>query len=279
MIQFFSFQNKHLKIEKKLYLVAVVISVILTIKIFLVLFFVHSLDALSSLIPGAMCGAGVISANSYGMPLLILKLSILMIGSVWLLLNRLDMLHINSIYLKKKLSLFIVLFILIGVELSLSIAFYMNLPTQTPVLCCSSIYLNDSNPIPFNLTKESVALLFFILYIALMITLYKRYRYISAILSIIFVYISYYAIVYFFGIYIYELPSHKCPFCMLQKDYYYVGYFIYTSLFIAIFYTLAASFFPFIKNVHNKTMIFYTIFVLILMSSFLIYFIKNSTFL
>jgi len=30
--------------------------------------------------------------------------------------------------------------------------------------------------------------------------------------------------------YIYELPTHHCPFCILQREYSYIGYFFYASL-------------------------------------------------
>ena len=30
--------------------------------------------------------------------------------------------------------------------------------------------------------------------------------------------------------YFYELPTHHCPFCLLQRDYHYIGYALYLSL-------------------------------------------------
>jgi hypothetical protein len=37
------------------------------------------------------------------------------------------------------------------------------------------------------------------------------------------------ALISFICLYIYELPSHHCPFCILQKDYRYVGYLLYVT--------------------------------------------------
>ena len=34
----------------------------------------------------------------------------------------------------------------------------------------------------------------------------------------------------FISLYFYELPTHRCPFCVLQKEYGYVGYLLYASL-------------------------------------------------
>jgi hypothetical protein len=38
---------------------------------------------------------------------------------------------------------------------------------------------------------------------------------------------------------VYELPQHHCPFCLLQKDYYYIGYFMYTFLYLGTFFAMA----------------------------------------
>jgi hypothetical protein len=34
----------------------------------------------------------------------------------------------------------------------------------------------------------------------------------------------------FISIYFYELPTHHCPFCILQKEYGYIGYLLYLLL-------------------------------------------------
>ena len=39
------------------------------------------------------------------------------------------------------------------------------------------------------------------------------------------------SIISFICLYIYELPTHHCPFCILQKEYGYVGYLLYIALF------------------------------------------------
>jgi hypothetical protein len=38
------------------------------------------------------------------------------------------------------------------------------------------------------------------------------------------------ALISFISLYFYELPTHHCPFCILQREYHYVGYLIYVSL-------------------------------------------------
>jgi hypothetical protein len=38
------------------------------------------------------------------------------------------------------------------------------------------------------------------------------------------------SILSFISLYVYELPTHHCPFCLLQREYGYVGYLLYVAL-------------------------------------------------
>ena len=42
------------------------------------------------------------------------------------------------------------------------------------------------------------------------------------------------AIVSAISLYIYELPTHHCPFCIVMQEYHYIGYLLYTLLFGAV---------------------------------------------
>ena len=44
--------------------------------------------------------------------------------------------------------------------------------------------------------------------------------------------ISIAAFISFISIYFYELPTHHCPFCILQQEYGYIGYFLYLLLLV-----------------------------------------------
>jgi hypothetical protein len=51
-----------------------------------------------------------------------------------------------------------------------------------------------------------------------------------AILSVTALFISTASLISFISPYIYELPTHHCPFCVLQKEYSYAGYLHYIFL-------------------------------------------------
>ena len=69
--------TKQYKLEKTSYLVILIISFTLIVKIFLFPYFTYSLDNLSNIVPGAMCAAGIVGANEFGQINLSLKILIL----------------------------------------------------------------------------------------------------------------------------------------------------------------------------------------------------------
>ena len=103
--------TKQYKLEKTSYLVILIISFTLIVKIFLFPYFAYSLDNLSNIVPGAMCAAGIVGANEFGQINLSLKILILFFIGVWLIINSLD-LKAKHILIQKRNIYFIVLFLL-----------------------------------------------------------------------------------------------------------------------------------------------------------------------
>jgi len=274
------------RLEKMGYLVGVSIFFIALVKIVLFPFFANLIDSLSEIVPGAMCGAGVMGANEYGLPLLGLKIVIIYLCGVWLLLNREDMNAKNYPLMRKKLIFFVVLFSLILLEFILQIVYFLNIELKEPVACCSLIFGNIStgDKIPFGLDITALLLLFYLLFALSVLSSWMKNSFLTFVANGFFLYISYYALVYFFGTYIYELPTHQCPFCMLQKEYNYIGFFLYFSLFLGTFFGMA----HFVLKLLSKksldrvliySLIFNTIFVISCTLYPTIYYLKNGVFL
>ena len=274
------------KLEKRSYLVILIISFTMIIKIFLMPYFAYSIDILSHIIPGAMCAAGVIGANEYGQPLLTFKVVLLFFIGIWMILNTLDLKEKTYPYTKKKFYFFILIFIFVVIETIVDILYLTNISTQEPVLCCSVIFGASStgSQIPFNLNIPMLLVLFYLLYFLSIFVNIQKNPYLNIIVNILFIYIGYYAVTYFFGTYVYQLPTHQCPFCMLQHEYFYIGYFIWGSLFLGVFFAFAYSV---LKLLINKSLdytlkyslIFNTLFVLICTFYTLRFYFVNGVFL
>lgn len=278
--------NKQYKLEKTSYLVILIISFTLIIKIVLFPYFAYSLDNLSNIVPGAMCAAGIVGANEFGQINLALKILILFFIGVWLIINSLDLKEKTYPFTKKKYFLYIFIFILSIVELFLDFSFLENISTKEPVMCCSVIFgvNNTGSKIPFDLSISNLLIVFYLLYILTTILSLQKSSFLNLIINFMFLYIGYYAVTYFFSTYIYQLPTHQCPFCMLQKEYYFVGYFIWGTLFLGTFFGISSFI---LKTFINKdlaytykySLIFNTLFVFLCSFYVIRYYLVNGVFL
>lgn len=274
------------KLEKKSYLVILIISFVLIIKLILFPYFTYSLDNLSNIVPGAMCAAGIVGANEYGEINLALKVFILFLIGVWLIINSLDLKEKTYPYTKQKYLFFIFLFILIVLETILDVLYLTNIPTQEPVMCCSIIFgvNNTGSKIPFNLSIPSLLILFYLLSVLVIFLNIQKKVLLNFFTSLLFFYISYYAVTYFFSTYIYELPTHQCPFCMLQKEYNYIGYFIWFSLFLGVFFSISNLFMTFfikkeLDYLFKLSSIFIVLFTVLCSFYFIKYYVINGVIL
>lgn len=283
---FDAFTSEQFALEKRSYLVMTIIWFALILKILLLPYFVYTIDRLSDIVPGAMCAAGIIKANSYGNPLLTLKITIIFLGALWMTLNRLDLQAKEYPYTQQKLWFFISIFVLLSVEFGLDILYFTHIETTNPVTCCSVIFGQTAgmNDLPFGLDIHKLLILFYLLYALIVCMTFMEVAIGVFLSSTLFLYIAYYSVVYFYGTYIYELPTHKCPFCMLQSDYYFVGYFVWGLLSVGIFFSVN---YAFGKSIFAKefllskklSLFLLTLFILLCSLYVAIYYLKNGVLL
>ncbi len=276
---------KQYQLEKKAYLIILIIIFSLIFKILLVPYFAYTIDKLSTIVPGAMCAAGVIGANDYGNPLLLIKISILFLIGIWMIVNHEDLKAINYPFFKEKFWFFVLIFILLSVEFYLDITYFLNISLEQPVSCCSVIFgISGSNELPFGLSITLLLTLFYLLYILNIVLSLQKNTYLLFTSSILFLYISYSSVNHFFGTYIYELPTHKCPFCMLQSEYYFIGYFLWTLLFLGVFFGVSNFILKILlkyelESAYRYSRIFNTLFVILCTAYPIIYYIRNGVWL
>ena len=283
---FDAFTTEQFTLENRSYLIMTIVFFVMLLKILLLPYFIYTIDTLSDLIPGAMCGAGVIKANRYGDPLLVVKITVLFLSGLWLSLNRLDMTEKNYPYMRLKSWFFIGIFFILSMEFLLDILYFTHIETTNPVSCCSVIFGQNggANGLPFGLDIPKLLLLFYMLYVLTVLTVMNGMALVSMVSSLLFLVLAYYAVVYFFGTYIYELPTHKCPFCMLQDHYYYVGYFIWGSLLLGTFYSIDSALMQlFFKRSSVKlkriSLLFLTLFVVLCSAYVAVYYVENGVLL
>ena len=273
-------------LEKQSFLSATIIKYIFAIKLPLFVFFIFTLDKISSVLTGAMCAAGVVNATEYGTYLLMLKLLNLYLFGFWLTLHYLDMKNPNLPYTKIKFEFFIITFLFLAVEIILEGVMFSAIDIDKMVSCCGTLYSSTSNSAIGAILNINTTLLLWLFYgnFLLMVLLYKlKIKYLFAVNNITFIIISIITLISWFGTYIYKLPTHHCPFCFLQSDYYYVGYAIYITLFIGTFFGINSGIMEILEEKkersYNISMIFNTLYLFIVTAYPLVYFFKNRVWL
>ena len=269
-------------LERQAYLASTIIEFALFFKIILLFYFIYTLDKLSNIIPGAMCAAGVVTANTYGVWLLLLKLLNIYLFGIWLVINKEDLLTKDYRYTKLKFRFFLLIFIAVSMEFALEYLFFNALDVSKIVSCCGVLF----NPVRqsamamlLQIRPLYLVALFYLNFLVLFIV--QKRLYLFAALSASFLFVSLLAIIEFFSPYIYQLPTHHCPFCFLQKEYHYVGYLLYLLLFLGTFIGVAAGVKKALgKNASVRYALFFdTLFVLVVSAYVVVYYLKNGVWL
>ena len=241
-----STKEKQFFLEKKTYLVSTVMNFALFTQILMLFLFEMAADELANVLPGAMCAVGTLSSNSYGFPLLDLKIISFFVYFIWLVINYLDnQIETYPLVRKKYLGLMLI-YPFAVVETILFIMFAFNLDPSVITSCCGSVYYEGAEGLGGSLAGASAGFilpLFFSIVILLLLNrfVFKRWSarkewfgnllefplWIAFFISAIVVTIS------FISIYVYEMLSHKCPFCFMGGEYHYYGVLLYLSLFVA----------------------------------------------
>jgi len=274
------------KLEKQSYLTATIIKYIFLVKIPLFIFFIFTLDKISNILNGAMCAAGVVNATKYGTYLLILKIINLYIFAYWIVLNKEDVKYEEQSFVKVKFTLFIVAFFLLVGEIILEFLMFSSINPQGVVDCCGVIYSSSAGSYMSAILhmKHYILLsLFYGTYFGMLLFYFTKNRYLFSFSNILFIIISLISLIAFFGTYIYELPTHHCPFCFLQKDYDYIGYLLYILLFIGTFSGIITALIKFKKEDINKyfniSILFNTIYVGVISYFPIAFYLKNGVWL
>jgi hypothetical protein len=227
-----------LALERKTYLISTLLSYAFGFQLLSLFLFVFTADHLHSLFVRAMCAAGSLYANSYGYPVLIFKVINFLVAGLWLLLNYADNRAYDYPLIKRKYAFLLILTPLILTEAILQANYFGRLSPNIITSCCGSLFSKDSVGIASDIAALPSVPMRTAFYGTMALTLASgTYYYLkgkggylfSAASALSFI-VSIMSILSFISLYFYELPTHHCPFCILQKEYGYIGYPLYLTL-------------------------------------------------
>lgn len=287
---FNSFSNAQYKNEKNAYLVSTLIYFLLFFKILLSIYLLYLIDSLTPFIKAAMCGVGVLNSTVLGWELLVLKIVLLISFGLWIVSDKIDRERLNYPFLKFKFRFFILIFLLMSVEYAFELAMIFNLDAQKVVSCCSVTFSNKAQvgelfslSIP-NITKLFTFFLLFFLLTSILTLRDSRFSKTLFLSSPALLFASLFFIIYAVSPYVYELPTHTCPFCLIQKEYSYIGYILYLSVILGAFYAIKSAFTQYFfdhfekKDIY-KALLLNALFLLLVIYYILGYYLKNGVWL
>jgi hypothetical protein len=228
-----------LTLERRTYLISTFLSYIFGFQLLSLFLFIFTADQLHPFFVGAMCAAGSLCANSYGYPVLLLKILNFFMAGLWLILNHADNQAPDYPLIRKKYIYLLVLAPFILTEAVLQAMYFLQLNPSIITSCCGTLFSAEGTGINSDIGAFPAALMKMIFFGSMTVTLASGIYYcmqekgawLFAGLSALSCLISLLSILSFISPYIYELPTHHCPFCLLQKEYGYIGYPLYLALF------------------------------------------------
>lgn len=231
--------EEQLELERRTYLISTIMSYILSFEIMSLFLFIYTADDLHPLFTGAMCAAGTLAVNSFGYPALLFKIVNFLLAGVWLIVNHADNRGYDYPLIKVKYELLNLLVPLLVLESVLLFSYFAGVKPDIITSCCGSLFSHESSGFSGDLASLPhlpMQIAFFAgiaLTAASGLLFYIRGRagYLFSVAATASFLIAGTSVISFICLYFYELPTHHCPFCLLQKEYGYIGYLLYATLF------------------------------------------------
>ena len=231
-----------LRLERQTYLVSTVMSYVLAFQVLSLFLFIHTADSLSRLFIGAMCAAGSLKVNAFGYPTLVVKIGNCLLAGLWLILNAIDNRAPDYPLIRTKYLLLLVMTPVLLAEVALQSLYLLKLEPNVITSCCAIVFSPAGGPVAAGflalpcwlsqgafVASAAVSLL-------LGWSVYRRGRggTLFALASLGHFLLAVNALIAFISLYIYELPTHHCPFCLLHREYGFIGYPLYAALLVDV---------------------------------------------
>jgi len=241
--------ERQLILERRTYLISTFLTYLFGFQLISLFLFVFTADRLHSLFTGAMCAAGSLHLNRFGYPALILKIINFIFSGLWLIWNYTDNKAYDYPLIKKKYLFLVLLTPFLIAETILQGAYFLGLHPDVITSCCASLFNVNARGLGATLAALPPLTAKIALFLTFGLTLATgAYRLISgrgtywfALFCIVFFLAALASVISFVSVYIYELPSHHCPFCLLHGEYNYIGYPLYITLFGGAIFGLGAG--------------------------------------
>lgn len=242
-----------LSLERKTCLISTIMNYVLGFQIVSTFLFIYTVDDIHKLFVGAMCATGSLNANPVGWQALLSKIIACFAAGFWIVMNYLDQTAEDYPLVRLKYSILIILLPLFVGDSFLQLRYFLGLDPDIITSCCGSLFSESGGGVASSLSglpvKPAMTVFYLVSSFLLVVSslcLYSKktfLRYLHTLIAFVLVFTALTGMVSFVSIYIYELPSHHCPFDMFQGHYGFIGYPLYISLFCGVFFGMLPGIF------------------------------------
>jgi len=243
--------EQQLSLERRIYLISTVMGFVMGINLTGLFLFIYTVDDLHRLFVGAMCATGTLNANPIGWWALATKVVMFFVSALWLIINYVDQKAEDYPLVKLKYAVLLLISPIFILDFALTILYFNGLNPSIITSCCGALFSESGTKLTSTLSTlpaYPLMVVFFILSAGLLILFLVNMkwnipllRYTLSLVGVTYLVLAIASVISFVSVYYYELPTHHCPFDILQKEYHYVGYAIYSSLFVTALCAIATG--------------------------------------
>ena len=241
--------NLQIKLENEIWLASTLVEYGLGFQIITLILFVLAADTFCQVIVGAMCATGALLANDFGMPALLVKITGVFLYGFWIVLHKLDISSAAYPLVRIKYIYLLLILPLLFADITLQTLYIAFLSPDIITSCCAVVFSTSAETgrnLLQSFPQNTLLLLYYGFIVTLIIMgciLLKRWILpLAAAFSagwLCFLGLAAVAIITVFSSYIYAMPYHNCPFCILKPEYHYIGFALYFTLIPASFFGLS----------------------------------------
>lgn len=233
--------ERQVRLERRTYLFSTLVALVLVLQLAGVLLFVYNADHMAVQFVGAMCAVGSLNAGPLGFAALLGQVAMFFLSAMWLAINHLDSLGRDYPLVKVKYGLMLGLLPCSGAVLALQWVYFSSLRPEVITSCCGNLFAEGGTGISSDLAAlpPAPSLAIFCAGLALAMAaafssaLRRRGGCLTGLASALAFGVAIAGMLSFLSLYIYEHPHHHCPFCLLKREYGFLGYALYVPLFAA----------------------------------------------
>jgi hypothetical protein len=227
-----------LELERRTYLISTLLAYALGFQLVSLFLFIYTADDLHRLFVGAMCAAGTLNVNPFGYPTLVLKVVNFLLAAVWLIMNYADNRAHDYPLIRKKYGYLLIILPFILAETALQSLYFLDMKPNIITSCCGTLFSEESTSLTSDIAALPSVPAKIAFYASSLLTIISGWvfwrsgkwgHFFSVAVPVTFC-VSVAALISFISLYFYEMPTHHCPFCILQREYSYIGYLLYFAL-------------------------------------------------